>query len=692
MNKKQLKKLKKTNNKTVKKGAGFGFLTSYNSAKNMTSKAYKSIGNTTNKLVKSGVDVLNSKYLFSLIVNPSSVHRMLFKNSHFITFIDFPQIQRLYCKGQQPNCVVLKDGYLYSNNPVVVNSANNPEEIRRNNEETLIESGSMKSQQDANISNEEAKKMNSAILSMEEEIDKLDESYDNKANKYGLMSQTINRLAFAKLNDALLTDNMAKVTPGNPLYDPDYISFKPGYQPLFEFFTTYKYQVNRTLHYGGWKEWMYITEEMRKLFVLNPQLETEFLNIIWLTSGIFKVIALVLGKGSKTKDQVIQAVKSGNEDIISNQINNKESLSADKKSQEIENEDNMEVQQQSRFGKFTSSVKKGFYATGRMVSNTLGTNISKWRVIRCLLKYYDIDPDKYNFNLMKRTGILKKNYPLFMDREAKKAVQIAINNLRNNRNSRLSNVNLMLADKSYMNKTLDQLLNELMMYNVDMPNMNNRYGGKNKHGGKKTRKNGVTHGKRINKMYGGNLLFFNNIKFIFNNTYKLMIRDQMKSFTNLMSSNPEGTHLIAELYAEIVRCLSMMTITLCLTIGNFLIGKTGLPISMPACYISNAMYMMFIFKMRILDLNKVNMIEKITSTENQPVQTTAIPVTNAIPVNPQFASQLPQARSTQPIKTTQGTIPQAFPYNTINPNQNNPNQNNPNQNNPKNNNWFLKFF
>ena len=73
-----------------------------------------------------------------------------------------------------------------------------------------------------------------------------------------------------------------------------------------------------------------------------------------------------------------------------------------------------------------------------------------------------------------------------MEREAKKAVQIAINNLRNNRNSRITNVNLMLADQSYMNKTLDQLLNELMMYNVDMPNMNNRYGGKNKYGGKKT--------------------------------------------------------------------------------------------------------------------------------------------------------------------------------------------------------------
>lgn len=652
MNKKQLKNKKRNHNKTVKRGAGIfsGMFNSaknlssraYNSTANVTSKAYKSIGDTTKKLAKSGVDVLNSKYLFSLIVNPSSVHRMLFKNSHFITFIDFPQIQRLYCKGQQPNCVILKDGYLYSNNPTVVNSANNPAEIRRNNEEALIESGSMKAQQDANISKDEANKMNNIILNAEEEADKLDEAFDNKVSNYGFIGQTINRLAFAKLNDALLTDNMAKVTPGNPLYDPDYISFKPGYQPLFEFFTTYKYQVNRTLHYGGWKEWLYITEEMRKLFLEEPGLQQDFLNIIWLTSGIFKVIAQVM-KGKETKDKILNAVKSGTEDAVANNINEKESLAADQKNQQIENTDNTEVQEQSRIGRFTSTVKNGLYATGRMISSAVGP-IYKWRVIRCLLKYYDIDPDKYNFNLLKRTGILKKNYPLFMEREAKKAIQIAINNLRNNRNSFIKNVNLRLMDNSYMNKSLDQLLNELMTYNS---NTNNRYGGKNKNGAKKTRKNGITRGRRINNMSGGNMTFFTNIKFIFNNTYKLMIREQMNSFKNFISTNPEGAHLIAELYAEIVRCLSWMTITLCLTLGNMLIGKTGLPISMPACYISNAMYMMFIFKMRILDLDKINIIEKVTRGEQQPVPTTASLVTNG------------EGQGINP----QGSVSQAIPYN-----------------------------
>ena len=38
----------------------------------------------------------------------------------------------------------------------------------------------------------------------------------------------------------------------------------------------------------------------------------------------------------------------------------------------------------------------------------MGTNVSKYRVYRKLLKYFDIDPGKYNMNLLKRTGVLKQ--------------------------------------------------------------------------------------------------------------------------------------------------------------------------------------------------------------------------------------------------------------------------------------------
>jgi len=639
MNHKRLKRrnIRRTRNKKVKKGAGI-----FDNFRSYGSRAYNATRKTTGVLAKSGMDVLKSKYLFTLLANPSSVHRMLFKNGNFIEFIDFPQIERLYCgpqqQPQQQSCIVMRNGYLYSNNPEVVNSANNQTENMQRDNRELIESGANTTAQQTNTPPAIAAQVNQALINAEIASEKLEDEMNNQQvipaqqtnNTFmnsltnitsgitsGLtnsvkstgqfMSDAINRLSFAKLNDALLTDDMSKVVS-----NPEYISFKQGYEPLFEVFSTFKYQVQRTLWSGGWSEWMFIIKEMIILINNNPQLMSIFSTMIWETTGSIKIIQLFLKKSSKAvADKLSNAIANPN--IIEEEkqeINAQESAKATQKNRQDENEQNVEDRQQSRFSRFARTMKRGIQSIG----SALGTNVSKYRAIRVLIKYYDIDPDKYNFNILKRTGILKKNYPLFMDREARKAVQIAINNCRMKGNVRITNITpLNPSDKSYLNKTLDQLLNELMAFNTDA-NTSSRYGGR------RSRKNGRTN----RRVRGGGSLFFDNIKFIFSETYKLMIQEQMNQLGMFMNNDPTRIQTVALLFSRMIRGLLMASFSLCMTLGNMMLGKFAtfgaISISTPHCYIANSMFFYIFFMLLSLDMDKVNILKHVMYGESGAAQ------------------------------------------------------------------------
>jgi hypothetical protein len=621
MGNKRLKKksLRKNRNKTVKKGAGM-----FDGFRNYSSRMYNTTRNGAINLASSGKEIMNSKYLFTLLANPANVHRMLFKNSHFIEFINFSQIQRLYCNGQQPNCVVLKDGYLYSNNPMVVASSNNEMQNKQMDLQAINDNGNATSPQEA----VQAKQL---LVNVEEASDKLDEQMDNQISNYGFVGQTMNRLAFAKLNDALLTDNtqLANV-------DPYYITFKPGFQPLFELFTIYKYQVNRTLWYGGWTEWAYITKSMNQLIKNNPLLTQFFLSQLWGTAGFIKLIKFIFSKAPSYLLNSFRGLTPQKAQLEANQKDNEETQKALQKNQQEEIKDNMQQPVQAagqgffsrNYTRLNNTMSRGYQGIRSRVS-PMGNSITKYRIIRVLLKYYDIDPDKYNFNLLKRAGLLKKNYPVFMDMEARKAVYTAIYNYKMKGNTRISQVTpLNPNDQSYMQQSLDQLLNQLLQFNT--------YGG-----GQGTRKNGRSN-KRI-KMTGGGL-FFENIKFIFSESYKFMINNQMNKLTMFMNQSPQmNTELVAEMYAELVRCVAMMTMTLCMTLGNMILGKvvTGpVSVSTPHCYISNGMYIYLIFKILELDYSKVNIINSMTNNTNaipttaQTLPTPIVPVgqMNGVPV------------------------------------------------------------
>ena len=216
----------------LKKKSINAYISAKTTSTNIARSAYQNRGN----LFKSAKEIgSSSKYLFSLIANPTNVHRMLFKNAHFIDFINFEQIKRLYCDENSPNCVRLENGYLYSNNPDVVQSSE--QAVNQDVQET--QSSISNTPVDSSIPQEQVADLQKVILANQIENEKMD---DNMGPVSSFADQTFKRLAFAKLNDAILTDNPQLVNS-----DTQYISFTVP--QLFEFFHTYKFQVNRCLWY-----------------------------------------------------------------------------------------------------------------------------------------------------------------------------------------------------------------------------------------------------------------------------------------------------------------------------------------------------------------------------------------------------------------------------------------------------------
>ena len=64
----------------------------------------------------------------------------------------------------------------------------------------------------------------------------------------------------------------------------------------------------------------------------------------------------------------------------------------------------------------------------------------------------------------------------------------------------------------------------------------------------------------------------------------------------------------------------MMTISLCLTLANYALYALPIPVSMPHCIIANLMYMYVIFKMRIINMDQINVMEKMSAKPNNQIE------------------------------------------------------------------------
>jgi len=734
--------------------------------KKIGTKIYKTIKRATKipndvwknrkNIKKSIKHIAKSKYIPTVAINPSNVHRILFKASNYIDFLDETSIIHLYCKPNEnynhddaeelrqtddeikdltekyknlfrvgnseenerneytlesynrkikklketktsleynlKKCLSIEESQIYPfqpNQQEIDKRMREDEEYKKINEEL----NKINENIDANnnyLNNDEGlfgndiygdtyedrtKEPEDALLelnaqkkNLENKLNMIYEKYNHKYYNQADDSilKTLKRFDFSKLNDAIITDGENEENNKSAIF---------FWQPeLFEFFHTYKYQVNRALWYGGWNNWTIIINEMREFISNNDDIAIEYKNILWGTSGALKFLQQIFGNNNN--NTVMSIIKGLTPEYI-NKLYTTNEKHAYKQLESDENDipdvGNRQYKE-SMFKNITRKVRSYADKVGEQISKTLGTNISKYRVIRKLLHYYDIDPGKYNMNILKKTNLLKPNYTAFMEREAKKAIFIAIYNLKTNLNNKITNV---IVDESeiltsynnhfntiddMINKygfSLDDLLEILMKYNLntnDIINIeqneivqenikkfvnclvahnntpdeygetkqnfdNTKYCNKEyystRRGGDKSRKN--------HKMKGGSMLFFYNLNIILKETYKQMIKNQFAYIQRICNSgNSEYKNNISKFLAQITRDTLFMSLSLCstpLSIVSYTFGGVT-----PHCVISNSMALYFLFTMRIINKNeyivksdevdKFNIGEELTEYEN----------------------------------------------------------------------------
>lgn len=590
------------NNRTRKLKGGVSFAGYDYNISNKISNLGKGLANnaTSKNLMNSAKNLANSKYFVTLITNPANTHRILFKAAHYIEFLDENNIKKLYCTSENMNCIKIYENHLYSNNEIIVNDANNFE--------NSVISKQIKNENISETEKKDIKNVEEALMN--------DDILEDKS-VYSELSNSLKRLDFAKLNDALITDNYE--LSNNP--NNNYISFKKDLSPaFFEFFQTYKYQIHRTLWSGGWNDWTFIVNEMRNYIQNNSSVSQKYTDELW---GTFGGLKLIFGKTNpKTLKKLIADTNSNIQDQSIIQLDK----DGENKSKTQSNEkDDDEIEQKK--SSYTRNVRSMADTVGNTIGSKLGTNISKYRVIRKLLKYYDIDAGKYNMNVLKMTGILTKNYPLFMEREAKRAIKIAIFNLKNNKNTKIINVSI--EEEPIDDDTLDNLLNKLMVYNLDTKDIMELKGGRKTKHKKYSRKRVKRNTKRVKrfKMSGGSMLFFYNLNIIFKETYHQMVREQLKNLFDFSTIDAKNVDILGRFLAQLTRDTCAMSMTLCLTLLNYALWMTPVGQS-PHCVLTNVMFVYFLYKMRILDKSNINIVDKIYNTN----ASTAVHTTlNAVP-------------------------------------------------------------
>ena len=679
--------------------------------------------------------IAKSKYIPTLAINPSNVHRILFKASNYIDFLDERSIMKLYCKDNKhynnddndaeelrqtdnkikeltekyinlfqvgnseenelnkknleyykeqikklketktsleyniKKCLSIEESQIYPfqpNQQEIDKRLNEDQEYKEINSKlkniyenikddtTYLNSHDIHSSEDGESPENKIKETEKNLSELETQKNVLESQMNAIYDKYNYkfynkgddrILKTLKRFDFSKLNDAIITDVKNEENAKSAIF---------FWQPeLFEFFHTYKYQVNRALWYGGWISWSVIINEMSKFISNNNDIAIEYKNILWGTSGALKFLQQIFGNNN---NNTVMSIMKG---LTPEYINKLYTTNEKDAYKELESDENdipdvgNRQYKQSMFKNITRKIRSYADKVGERISKTLGTNISKYRVMRKLLHYYDIDPGKYNMNILKKTNLLKPNYTAFMEREAKKAIFIAIYNLKTNLNNKITNVIVDESEiaRSYNFNTIDDMINKygfslddlleiLMKYNlntndiinieqneivqdnitkfinclVDDNNTRDEYGEtkqnfdntkycnkeyySNRSGGNKSRKN--------HKMKGGSMLFFYNLNIIFKETYKQMIKNQFACIQRIYNSenseNAEYKNDISKFFAQITRDTLFMSLSLCstpLSIISYTLGGVT-----PHCVISNSMALYFLFTMRIINKNE----------------------------------------------------------------------------------------
>jgi len=508
------------------------------------------------------------KYVFSLLANPSNVHRILFKNAYFIEFINFEHILKLYCgepkkiyrdKELPEECVVLKKGYLFSKDKEVVANSEKETESEKPSDETVIEN----------------------VLNIHDEAkeNKEEEEYDIKK----FIDEGFERLDFSKLNNALLTDDFKKHYENN---DYQYIVFYPQYICLFEYLHTFKYQFHRMLWSGGMFDWTYILEKTKELLDNNDDLHREFRKYNGLEKhdkylGNFQEI---YNNGGKVVQSVIDKDGELNEGKLDDVVEN------------LDVYDDVEIVTHRKKGgdikdsifKFSKKIVNPTVGFVNSVGSKISKNVNKYMIMRKLLQYYDIDPKKYNMNLLKTTGILKKNYPFFMEIEARIAL-ITANEYLTNKNSIDDNQTNEYIKNKY-NEISKKDISDDAKYSIDVLiddilkiKSTGGYPMKNK----------------TRKYYKGGIVFTKVLNNIFKQCSRLMVQKQLTKIESLILFKPQETIPVAKFISDVMACAMNSGNILCFTAANFGL-MPFLPAGTPHCILSNIAAILVLYKLDYL--------------------------------------------------------------------------------------------
>jgi len=456
MKQKYYKTLKIKNGRTRKIKHGSGIFkkigsTIYNTVKRAT-KIPNDVWKNRKNIKKSIKHIAKSKYIPTVAINPSNVHRILFKASNYIDFLDETSIIHLYCKDNEnynhddaeelrqtddeikdltekynnlfrvgnseenernkdtleyykgeiqklkktktsleynlKKCLSIEESQIYPFQPnqqeidkrmhedeeyKTINNKLNKinENITRN--EAYLNSYEIQSSEDGELPVNKIKDTDKNLLELKTQKDILEnqmnaiyEKYNHKYydEKDDSILKTLKRFDFSKLNDAIITDVENEENNNSAIF---------FWQPeLFEFFHTYKYQVNRALWYGGWNSWSVIINEMSKFISKNDDIAIEYKNILWGTSGALKFLQQIFGNNNN--NNIMSIIKGLTPEyiqklFITNQKNAYKQLESDDNNN-MPDVDNAQYKQ-PMFTNITRKIRSYADKVGEQISKTL---------------------------------------------------------------------------------------------------------------------------------------------------------------------------------------------------------------------------------------------------------------------------------------------------------------------------------
>jgi len=524
-------------------------------AKTRKNRPYKSGGtdfgirNTIKSVVRTGTSGKYVKALASASLGFAAVNRMLFKNAYFINFIKEADIKGLYCaKKGVPDCVKIEEGYIYQSMPV---------------SSTVVDTLPI----GQSATNPIGQPISRGIIGQE-----------TAANIVDYVHKGLIRLSFVQLNDAILTDGPSHVQTTD---NPKFITFKN--KSIFEFFITYKYQVDRALQYGGWNEWYFMITQLQRAILLQNKtlLSVHFNEMVKIKMS--KTLAKASGIVSKPFQWLLSKVFSDlDSTTILNEITSKATVETTKIETGIK-------AQPSNGGGYSSTIYKGVSAVGsKAINKSLNMVLSPaTRIKRTLGLYYKLPSYTHFMNreaiITLEFAILLFSYPLPQEEYTVDAI-----NTKYQKDAPAIRDKINDIPNDQLETTLDDKIKELetiyYTQRANRPSLSSRITGRRGGKRKKDKRN------KTRKIVGGKLPFISEFKRMSSVCFQQMVKTQLENIINdpTIPDENERYRVVADFFSQLILITLNIGGVTCMSIVSQAVGYFDI-VGSPICIISNLM-------------------------------------------------------------------------------------------------------